>query len=92
MIQAMAGRWPNGARCAVVLSFDVDAETLWLIADPANAQKPGVLSMGHYGPTVGVPLLMDLLGAARLARLVLRAGVDGGALPRDDARDRRRRA
>jgi peptidoglycan/xylan/chitin deacetylase (PgdA/CDA1 family) len=61
MIQAMAGRWPNGARCAVVLSFDVDAETLWLIADPANAQKPGVLSMGHYGPTVGVPLLMDLL-------------------------------
>jgi peptidoglycan-N-acetylglucosamine deacetylase len=61
MIEAMAGRWPNGARCAVVLSFDVDAETLWLIADPANARKPGLLSMGHYGPIVGVPLLMDLL-------------------------------
>jgi len=61
MIQMEPGRWPNRARCAVVLSFDVDAETLWLIADPANAQKPGLLSMGHYGPTVGVPLLMDLL-------------------------------
>lgn len=61
MITAEAGRWPNGARCAVVFSFDVDAETLWLIADPANAQRPGVLSMGHYGPTVGVPLIMDLL-------------------------------
>lgn len=55
------GRWPGGARCAVVLSFDVDAETLWLIADPANANRPGTLSMGHYGPTVGVPLLLDLL-------------------------------
>ncbi len=61
MIVATPGRWPGGARCAVVLSFDVDAETLWLIADPANAQKPGLLSMGHYGPTVGVPLIMDLL-------------------------------
>lgn len=61
MIRAESGRWPNGARCAVVLSFDVDAETLWLIADPANAHKPGLLSMGHYGPTVGVPLILDLL-------------------------------
>ncbi len=61
MINAEPGRWPNGARCAVVLSFDVDAETLWLIADPANAHKPGLLSMGHYGPTVGVPLILDLL-------------------------------
>lgn len=63
-ITAEPGRWPNGARCAVVLSFDVDAETLWLIADPANAQRPGVLSMGHYGPVVGVPLIMDLLDRA----------------------------
>jgi peptidoglycan/xylan/chitin deacetylase (PgdA/CDA1 family) len=61
MINAEPGRWPNGARCAVTLSFDVDAETLWLIADPANAHKPGLLSMGHYGPTVGVPLILDLL-------------------------------
>ncbi len=61
MITAEPGRWPNGARCAVTLSFDVDAETLWLIADPANEYKPGLLSMGHYGPTVGVPLLLDLL-------------------------------
>lgn len=61
MINAEPGRWPSGARCAVVLSFDVDAETLWLIADAANARKPGLLSMGHYGPTVGVPLILDLL-------------------------------
>ncbi len=61
MINAEPGRWPNGARCAVTLSFDVDAETLWLIADPANEHKPGLLSMGQYGPTVGVPLILDLL-------------------------------
>ena len=26
--------WKNGARCAVMLSFDVDGETLWMARDP----------------------------------------------------------
>lgn len=45
----------------VVVSFDLDAEEVWLGEDPANAGRPGVLSQGAYGPRVAVPLLLDLL-------------------------------
>ena len=54
-------KWPNGAHCAVMLSFDFDAETLWLGRDPANANRPGTLSQGTYGATVGVPSILQLL-------------------------------
>jgi peptidoglycan/xylan/chitin deacetylase (PgdA/CDA1 family) len=53
-------RWPNGARCAVALTFDVDAESLFL-ADKENATRPKTLSMGTYGPLRGVPRLLDIL-------------------------------
>src|SRR2546422_754011 len=33
--------WPKGARCAVMLTFDFDAETLWLARDPRTADLPG---------------------------------------------------
>lgn len=55
------GRWKDGAQCAVMLTFDVDAETLWLAGDLTNLDKPGLLSMGTYGVRVGVPLILDLL-------------------------------
>lgn len=54
-------RWPNGAKCAVMLTFDFDAETLWLARDPENAKRPGMLSMGLYGARVGVPKILELL-------------------------------
>lgn len=54
-------RWPNGARCAVMLTFDFDAETLWLSRDPDNARRPGVLSQGVYGAKTGVPKILELL-------------------------------
>jgi len=53
--------WPNGARCAVMLTFDFDAETLWLSRDPANARRPGTLSQGAYGARRGVPKILELL-------------------------------
>jgi peptidoglycan/xylan/chitin deacetylase (PgdA/CDA1 family) len=55
--------WPKGARCAVMLTFDFDAETLWLARDPKSADRPGVMSQGRYGAKVGVPRLLDLLRA-----------------------------
>lgn len=64
----MESLWPDGTRCAVVLSFDLDAETLWLSRNPASADSPVVLSQGAYGPRVGVP---------RLLRMMERAGVRG---------------
>lgn len=53
--------WPDGARCAVMLTFDFDAETLWLSRDPANAKRPGTLSQGAYGARRGVPKILELL-------------------------------
>lgn len=53
--------WPNGAKCAVMLTFDFDAETLWISRDPVNVRRPGVLSQGAYGGKVGVPKILELL-------------------------------
>ena len=60
------GRWKNGAQCAVMLTFDVDAETLWLSGDMNNLQKPGLLSQGTYGARVAVPLILDVLKERQL--------------------------
>ena len=55
--------WPEGRRFAATVSFDFDAEELWIGEDPDNASRPGVLSQGKYGPRVGVQLILDLLEA-----------------------------
>lgn len=54
-------RWPNRARMAVLVSFDFDAETLWLSRDPANAEKLVTMSYGTFGARVGVPAILALL-------------------------------
>ena len=46
----------------VLLSFDIDAETMWTGRDPKNAERPIVMSQGAYGWKVGVPRILDLLG------------------------------
>lgn len=49
----------------VMLTFDVDGETLWTAPDPLNdannASRPTVLSQARYGPLVAVPRILDLL-------------------------------
>jgi peptidoglycan-N-acetylglucosamine deacetylase len=47
----------------VALTFDFDAEEVWIGSDPANEHRPGVLSQGTYGARVAVPLLLELLEA-----------------------------
>ena len=53
--------WPDGAKCAVLLTFDFDAETLWTSRDPSNAKRPGTLSQGTYGAKVAVPSILQVL-------------------------------
>ena len=53
--------WPDGRRAAAAFTFDLDAEEVWIGEDPANRDRPGVLSQGTYGPKVAVPLILDLL-------------------------------
>lgn len=62
--RARAGRslkpthWPDGARCAVTLSFDADHETIPLRdGDPS----PMRISQGQYGSRQGVPRIRALL-------------------------------
>jgi len=50
--------WPNGARVAVLLSFDVDNETVALRFGEPN---PGTLSQGQYGSREGLGRVLRLL-------------------------------
>ena len=58
--------WPNNKSCAMVISFDFDAEEVWIGEDPNNINRPGVLSQGTYGAKVGVGLVLDLLDELEL--------------------------
>ncbi len=51
--------WPNGKRCAVALSFDFDAETIWFRT--MKQPFPGQMSRGEYGARAGVPRILQLL-------------------------------
>ncbi len=55
--------WPGGARVAVLLSFDVDNETI-----PIRFGEPtiGELSQGQYGARVGLRRVIDLLDRNRI--------------------------
>lgn len=53
--------WKGGARCVVLLTFDVDGEALWLSRDAALAARPLPMSMGAYGPKEGIFRILELL-------------------------------
>lgn len=63
--QVRAGRdltpssWPGGARVAVLLSFDVDNETVQGLRD--GQVNIGSLSQGEYGSRVALPRVVQLL-------------------------------
>jgi peptidoglycan-N-acetylglucosamine deacetylase len=63
--QVRAGRsltpasWPGGARVAVLLSFDVDNETVYGLRD--GEVSIGPLSQGEYGHRVALPRVLRLL-------------------------------
>jgi peptidoglycan-N-acetylglucosamine deacetylase len=50
--------WPDGARVAVALSFDVDQETLSL---RDGKTSPALLAQGEYGSRAGLPRILKLL-------------------------------
>src|SRR3954465_15267849 len=53
--------WPNGGRVAVLLSFDVDNETVALRFGEPN---PGSLSQGQYGSRAGLGRVRPLPGTS----------------------------
>jgi peptidoglycan/xylan/chitin deacetylase (PgdA/CDA1 family) len=55
--------WPDGKRFAAAFTFDFDAEEGIIAEDPANADRPGILSQGTYDAKVAVPWILELLEA-----------------------------
>jgi peptidoglycan-N-acetylglucosamine deacetylase len=45
----------------VMLTFDLDAETLWTARDPEMAKRPIALSQGRYGTKIGADRVLRLL-------------------------------
>ena len=56
--------WPNGARCAACVTFDMDADSLIHIAHPTDGHsRVSAISMLRYGPEVAVPRIVDSYAA-----------------------------
>jgi hypothetical protein len=54
--------WPNGKKCAVCFTFDLDAEYVFMGTNPDVKNMPRVLSQGDYVWRSGIiPRLLDLL-------------------------------
>lgn len=52
--------WPDGARCACSISFDVDADSLIHISRPKDSfNRLYPITMGRYGPNVAVPRILE---------------------------------
>ncbi|MBC8038304.1 MAG: polysaccharide deacetylase [Rhizobiales bacterium] len=52
--------WPNGARCACAITFDMDADSLIHIARPHDGHdRLYPITMGRYGPLVAVPRILE---------------------------------
>jgi len=52
--------WPDGARCACAITFDIDADSLIRNACPDDGHdRLAAVTMGRYGPTVGVPRILS---------------------------------
>lgn len=52
--------WPNGARCACCLTFDMDADSLVHIAHPDDGnRRVSAISMLSYGPNTAVPRIVE---------------------------------
>lgn len=53
--------WPNGARCAVVFTWDMDTDSILHLAHPNDADtRLSTNSMLRYGPEIAVPRIVDL--------------------------------
>ncbi|MEE8301663.1 MAG: polysaccharide deacetylase [Candidatus Tectomicrobia bacterium] len=53
--------WPDGARCAVAFTFDMDADSSLHLTHHTSADtRVAALSMLRYGPEVAVPRIVDL--------------------------------
>jgi len=53
--------WPNGAKSAMFIGFDVDAETAWIGNNPSNVDRMVTTSHGGYDARVGIAKILELM-------------------------------
>lgn len=54
-------KWPNGARCAVAFTFDMDGESLLHIYQGDTApNRVALTTMLRYGPEVAIPRIVEI--------------------------------
>ncbi|MCB1378178.1 MAG: polysaccharide deacetylase family protein [Alphaproteobacteria bacterium] len=52
--------WPDGARCACAITFDMDADSLIHVSRPHDSHdRLYPITMGRYGPTVAIPRILE---------------------------------
>ena len=54
-------KWPGGARCAALLTINLDADQFWLGMFPESITRPKTLSMGEYGIKRGLDRVLFTL-------------------------------
>jgi len=53
--------WPNGARCAVAITWDVDADSLLHVMHPeTSATRVSTISLMQYDPVVAIPRIVEM--------------------------------
>jgi peptidoglycan-N-acetylglucosamine deacetylase len=57
----MLNIWTKDIKCAVVFSFDLDAETFWFSRNERSYSSPSLLAEGSYGPNIGMPRILNIL-------------------------------
>src|SRR5215472_9833975 len=77
-----AGRdWLRGHRAALILTFDIDAESCMLSEGRRYAEHPNVMSQQAYGPIVGVLRILDTLNAHPVRATFFVPGVTADPYP-----------
>ena len=52
--------WPNGAKCACCMTFDMDADSLIHLEHPQDGyRRASAISMLQYGPHVAIPRILE---------------------------------
>ena len=65
--------WPNGAKSALFIGFDVDAETAWIGNNPSNVDRMVTTSHGGYDARVGISKIVSLMDELSLPATFSRA-------------------
>ena len=75
-------QWPMEKQIAVMLAFDLDAETMWTTRGDGNAEHISNLSRGVYGPKQGVPRILNMLDTHAVKATFFIPGIVAEQYPR----------